>query len=155
MPRTEENGTNERGGLANETFFRAHWLLLNAAFVMEFFAQTLVKKKKLSQKNMLRSNAALMATSSVAAVYVISRTSLVASVTSLTLNLVSPAREARSVAIASRSFWLLQRRRRQAHGHCVASAARHSARRMPGHRVRPALRATGARHVPGPGILLP
>ena len=96
----EENGTNERGGFANETFFRAHWLLLNAAFVMEFFAQTLVKKKKLSQKNMLRSNAALMATSSVAAVYVISRTSLVASVTSLTLNLVSPAREARSVAIA-------------------------------------------------------
>jgi hypothetical protein len=97
---TKTDGTNDVNGLADETFFRAHWLLLNAAFVMEFFAQTLVKKKKLSQKNMLRSNAALMATSSCAAVYVISKTSLVASLTSLTLNLVSPRREARSVAIA-------------------------------------------------------
>ena len=97
---TKTDGTNDGNGLADETFFRAHWLLLNAAFVMEFFAQTLVKKKKLSQKNMLRSNAALMATSSCAAVYVISKTSLVASFTSLTLNLVSPKREARSVAIA-------------------------------------------------------
>ena len=99
---TKADGTNDGNErcLADETFFRAHWLLLNAAFVMEFFAQTLVKKKKLSQKNMLRSNAALMATSSCAAVYVISKTSLVASLTSLTLNLVSPRREARSVAIA-------------------------------------------------------
>ena len=86
--------------LAETPSFRAYWLLLNAAFVMEFFMQTLVKKKKLSQRDMLRMNALLMCASSMAAAFVVSKTSLVAAATSAALNFFSPAREARSVALA-------------------------------------------------------
>lgn len=86
--------------LAETPSFRAYWLLLNAAFVMEFFMQTLVKKKKLSQRDMLRMNALLMCASSMAAAFVVPKTSLVAAATSAALNFFSPAREARSVALA-------------------------------------------------------
>lgn len=86
--------------LPETPFFRAHWLLLNAAFVMEFFMQTLVKKKKLSQRNMLCMNVLLMCASSTAAAFVVTRTSLVAAATSAALNFASPAREARTVALA-------------------------------------------------------
>jgi hypothetical protein len=47
--------------------WRAYWLCLNAAYVMEFFLQTLVKKGKLPQRVMLKANQLLMAGSSAAA----------------------------------------------------------------------------------------
>ena len=51
--------------------FRLYWLCLNAAYVMEFFLQTLVKRKHLQQRRMLAMNAALMALSSLAAARVV------------------------------------------------------------------------------------
>lgn len=86
--------------LADTLFFRAYWLTLNTAFVMEFFMQTLVKKNKLSQRTMLRANKMLMFTSSLAAAFVVAKASLVAAATSCALNVLSPAREARTVALA-------------------------------------------------------
>ena len=86
--------------LADTLFFRAYWLTLNTAFVMEFFMQTLVKKNKLSQRTMLRANKTLMFTSSLAAAFVVAKASLVAAATSCALNVLSPAREARTVALA-------------------------------------------------------
>jgi hypothetical protein len=86
--------------LADTSFFRAYWLTLNTAFVMEFFMQTLVKKKKLSQQMMLRMNKTLMFTSSLAAAFVVAKASLVAAATSCALNVLSPARESRTVALA-------------------------------------------------------
>ena len=86
--------------LADTSFFRAYWLTLNTAFVMEFFMQTLVKKKKLSQQMMLRMNKMLMFTSSLAAAFVVAKASLVAAATSCALNVLSPARESRTVALA-------------------------------------------------------
>jgi hypothetical protein len=46
--------------LARSTAFRAYWLALNAAFVIEFFAQTLVKRGYARQASALRVNLALM-----------------------------------------------------------------------------------------------
>jgi hypothetical protein len=98
--RRSAEASSSPSSLADAPFFRAYWLTLNAAFVMEFFMQTLVKKKKLSQRVMLRMNAMLMFTSSLAAAFVVSKASLVAAATSCVLNVLSPAREARTVALA-------------------------------------------------------
>ena len=46
-----------------------YWALLNAAYVMEFFLQTLVKKGYMAQSNMLCLNSLLMLASSAAAVH--------------------------------------------------------------------------------------
>ena len=98
--RGANDASSSQSSLADAPLFRAYWLTLNAAFVMEFFMQTLVKKKKLSQRVMLRMNAMLMFTSSLAAAFVASKASLVAAATSCALNVLSPAREARTVALA-------------------------------------------------------
>ena len=55
-------------GLVHSTAFRLYWALLNAAYVMEFFLQTLVKKGYMHQSNMLCLNGLLMLASSAAAV---------------------------------------------------------------------------------------
>ena len=47
--------------------FRVYWLLLNTAYTMEFFLQTLVKKGHLQQHSMLRMQKLLMLVSSAAA----------------------------------------------------------------------------------------
>ena len=44
----------------NATPFRLYWLGLNAAYVMEFFLQTLVKRRYITQGRMLRMNQFLM-----------------------------------------------------------------------------------------------
>jgi hypothetical protein len=54
--------------VAHSRAFRAYWALLNTAYVMEFFLQTLVKKGYLAQPIMLALNALLMLSSSCAAV---------------------------------------------------------------------------------------
>lgn len=63
-----------RGGdavfLSRSPIFRMHWVLMATMFVMEFFLQTLVKKDRLSQQNMLRFQHLLMATISIAAGWV-------------------------------------------------------------------------------------
>ena len=51
--------------------FRAYWLSLNAAYTMEFFLQTLVKRRVMRQGTMLLLNKVLMAGSSLAAVAVL------------------------------------------------------------------------------------
>ena len=94
------SSSSSPSSLADTLFFRAYWLTLNTAFVMEFFMQTLVKKNKLSQRTMLRANKTLMFTSSLAAAFVVAKASLVAAATSCALNVLSPAREARTVALA-------------------------------------------------------
>ena len=97
---TRASSSPSSSSLADTLFFRAYWLTLNTAFVMEFFMQTLVKKNKLSQRTMLRANKTLMFTSSLAAAFVVAKASLVAAATSCALNVLSPAREARTVALA-------------------------------------------------------
>lgn len=54
--------------VAHARDFRAYWALLNTAYVMEFFLQTLVKKGYLAQPVMLALNALLMLSSSCAAI---------------------------------------------------------------------------------------
>ena len=46
--------------------WRMYWTLLNAAYVLEFFLQTLVKRKYIKQGTMLVMNQALMVISTVA-----------------------------------------------------------------------------------------
>jgi hypothetical protein len=53
--------------------FRLYWVLLNLAYVSEFFLQTLVKRGFLAQSRMLAMNALLMAASTIAAVPVLLR----------------------------------------------------------------------------------
>ena len=51
--------------------FRTYWLCLNAAYTHEFFLQTLVKRRLLEQRSMLRLNWLLMVGSSLAALEVL------------------------------------------------------------------------------------
>jgi hypothetical protein len=53
--------------LAVSPSFRLFWLLLNTAYVMEFFLQTLVKKGHLQQQTMLAMQMLLMLTCSLSA----------------------------------------------------------------------------------------
>ena len=66
--------------------WRLYWLLLNTAYVMEFFLQTLVKKGYLSQPSMLVCNALLMVASTCAALPIISSVLPMAAALSLVLN---------------------------------------------------------------------
>jgi hypothetical protein len=69
--------------------WRIFWLALNTSYVMEFFLQTLVKRKKLSQGNMLWLQRLLMIASSWAAlVAVLPIVPVTLCVLSLILNLV-------------------------------------------------------------------
>jgi hypothetical protein len=68
--------------------FRLYWLLLNTSYTMEFFLQTLVKKKYLKQTTMLLLQGILMAAATISAVQVLRYSSLFASVASLLLNFV-------------------------------------------------------------------
>jgi len=66
--------------------WRLYWLCLNASYVMEFFLQTLVKKKYMSQSQMLFLNALLMAASSLAALPIVTGVRPLVALTSLALN---------------------------------------------------------------------
>ena len=52
-------------------YWQVYWLSLNCAYVMEFFLQTLVRRKLLRHQRMLKMNQALMLVSTVAAVQVL------------------------------------------------------------------------------------
>lgn len=72
--------------LANKDEFRLYWMLLNLSYVMEFFLQTLVKKKYMLQSTMLNLQIVLMTASSIAAVYVLRYVNILVALLSLFLN---------------------------------------------------------------------
>lgn len=72
--------------LPQERRFRIFWLFLNLSYVMDFFLQTLVKKKYLQQQSMLVLQQILMAASSIAAVDVLRRVNIYIAVASMILN---------------------------------------------------------------------
>ena len=51
--------TNRSRGLLDDRFFRLYWMALNTAYVMEFFLQTLVRRRYMSQTLMLWMNQGL------------------------------------------------------------------------------------------------
>ena len=59
------------GALVHERHFRLYWLCLNTAYVCEFFMQTLVKRRYMSQNWMLALQQLLMSVSTVAALRVL------------------------------------------------------------------------------------
>lgn len=59
------------GVSVNTLSFRLFWLILNTAYVMEFFLQSLVKKKLLSQTMMLVLNQCLMLVGSISGIIVL------------------------------------------------------------------------------------
>jgi hypothetical protein len=74
--------------IAEDPHFRLFWLLLNASYVLEFFMQTLVKKKYMPQATMLQMQKVLMSASTLAALWVLQRVSVPVAVTSCLLNFV-------------------------------------------------------------------
>lgn len=73
--------------------FRLYWVCLNAAYVLEFFLQTLVARGRLTQTRMLCLNALLMAASTLAALPVLARVRPPLAAASLGLNLVRRRRD--------------------------------------------------------------
>lgn len=69
--------------------FRLYWLLLNTSYVMEFFLQTLVKKKYLLQSTMLCLQQLLMFASTLAAIFVLGHVKLSIALLSCVMNLVN------------------------------------------------------------------
>lgn len=81
--------------------WRMYWTLLNAAYVLEFFLQTLVKRKYIKQGTMLLMNQALMVISTVAVLPILRSAVLpTAALVALTLNFFNRKREMVNVAIA-------------------------------------------------------
>jgi hypothetical protein len=79
--------------LSNERIFRLYWLLLNASYVLEFFLQTLVKKRYMAQRTMLTLQVLLMSASTAAAWRVLPHVSVGTAVLSLGLNMVARKRD--------------------------------------------------------------
>ncbi|KAL1515708.1 hypothetical protein AB1Y20_002324 [Prymnesium parvum] len=84
----------EGTALAERPSFRLYWLCLNSAYVLEFFLQTLVKKRYMSQNTMIGMQQILMLVSSYAALCVLNHVRITLSVLSLLLNLRRRGRDA-------------------------------------------------------------
>lgn len=69
--------------------YRLFWICLNTSYVMEFFLQSLVKRRILSQATMLLLNQFLMVVSSVSSIPVLLHVSVPVSLASLVLNFVN------------------------------------------------------------------
>jgi hypothetical protein len=78
----------DSSAIALDGTFRLYWTFLNAAYVLEFFLQTLVKKGVLPQGPMLALNALLMLGGTLAALPVLARVWFTVGAASLGLNLV-------------------------------------------------------------------
>jgi hypothetical protein len=87
--------------LAQTRAFRLFWVCLNAAYVLEFFLQTLVKRRVLAQGRMLALNALLMAASTAAALPVLRRVRPLAAAASLALNFARRGRELSNTALVA------------------------------------------------------
>jgi hypothetical protein len=94
-----ENGADV--SLAQTRAFRLFWVCLNAAYVLEFFLQTLVKRRVLAQGRMLALNALLMAASTAAALPVLRRVRPLAAAASLALNFARRGRELSNTALVA------------------------------------------------------
>jgi len=74
--------------IADNLAFRLYWMCLNTSYVMEFFLQTLVKRRVLGQQTMLQMQQMLMLVSTFAALQVMGYVWLPVALLSLVLNLV-------------------------------------------------------------------
>jgi len=72
--------------MTNRFDFRLYWILLNTSYVMEFFLQTLVKKRYMEQSTMLNLQILLMLASSIAAVFILQHVYIAIAVASLAFN---------------------------------------------------------------------
>ncbi len=81
--------------------FRLFWVCLNAAYVLEFFLQTLVKRRVLAQAHMLSMNALLMAASTAAALPVLQLVRPLAAAASLALNFARRGRDLSNTALVA------------------------------------------------------
>ena len=98
--------------LVNRRYFRLYWLCLNTAYVMEFFLQTLVKRRYLSQSAMLALQQLLMAVSTVAAVQVLAAVSPILCLLSFALNMLRRQRDVSNGAMvlaAALAIWHIWR----------------------------------------------
>ncbi len=93
--------------IAEQTWFRLYWLALNTAYVMEFFMQTLVRKRVLAQGRMLALNQFLMLVSTAAALPVLACVHVAPAALSLALNLVRRRRELSNMAAVVAALLLL------------------------------------------------
>ena len=84
--------------LSSRPYFRLYWLSLNAAYVLEFFLQTLVKKGAMRQNTMLLLNQLLMTITTTPALQVLMMdVSWSLGLISLWLNLINRGREVENV----------------------------------------------------------
>lgn len=83
---TEEGAESSVKNIGSTYSFRVFWLLLNTAYVMEFFLQSLVKKRYLSQTMMLLLNQYLMIIGTLAGLYVLQEVNWILATLSLLLN---------------------------------------------------------------------
>eukprot|EP00041_Stephanoeca_diplocostata_P017143 m.341117 g.341117 ORF g.341117 m.341117 type:complete len:308 (-) comp20606_c0_seq3:389-1312(-) len=81
--------------------FRLYWIGLNTAYVMEFFLQTLVKRKYMAQSTMLGLNQLLMVVSTAAALDIVLRVNMIAAITSLALNFINRGHDVINVGITT------------------------------------------------------
>jgi hypothetical protein len=82
-----------------QSSFRLFWLLLNASYVLEFFLQTLVKKKYLKQSHMLILQQILMLASTLSAIDIIRNINVFISFLSCFLNFTNRGHEFFNVCI--------------------------------------------------------
>lgn len=82
-------------------FFRLYWICLNTAYVVEFFMQSLVKRKLLDQGKMLMMNMFLMAVSTMAALPVLQCVCVPAALASLALKFSNRNHELANTMLAS------------------------------------------------------
>jgi hypothetical protein len=87
--------------LPQQRGFRLFWVCLNAAYVLEFFLQTLVKRRLLRQAHMLALNALLMAASTLAALPMLRRVRPEAAAASCALNFARRGRELSNTALVA------------------------------------------------------
>ena len=79
--------------LGDRPYFRFYWITLNASYVMEFFLQTLVRRRRLRQRDMLRMQQTLMAVATVAALRVLRGVRVAPAALSLVLQFMRRHRE--------------------------------------------------------------
>lgn len=93
------------GSLVTQPAFRAYWLGLNTAYTSEFFLQTLVRRRFLSQRASLVLNQVLMLSSSLAALLVCGEVNFAVAAASCALNFLNRGQEITNVGGLA-ALWL-------------------------------------------------
>ena len=86
---TNNTHTHTSISITNTIYFRLYWLLLNTSYVMEFFLQTLVKKKYIKQDCMLILQHILMLSSSIIAINILYYIKIYIAILSLVFNFIN------------------------------------------------------------------